>query len=119
MLIRRKSYVKKNGTKVKATSYRIKSSGRGRGDKTRSAKFSRSKGYNKWITRPGKLGGRGFLSKSSTEQHRLLDKCVKEYGYKSCLGSVLVLNRSQSIRRSYGTKIDKLKNYLQTKYSKS
>jgi hypothetical protein len=77
---------------------------------------SKRKSYN-WITRPGKLGGPGFLSKSSSEQHRLLNKCVKEYGYRSCLGSIMVLQRSRSINRAHGSKLNSLKNYLKNKYS--
>lgn len=69
-----------------------------------------------WITRPGKLGGIGFLSKSPQVQHRLLNKCVDEYGYRSCLGSLMVLNRNRSIKRRHGKKIDKLKNWLKMKY---
>ena len=71
---------------------------------------------SQWITRPGKLGGPGFLSKSSSEQYRLLDKCVREYGYRSCLGSVMVLQRSRAINSSYGAKLNNLKNYLKRKY---
>ena len=73
----------------------------------------------KWITRKGKLGGKGFLSKSVSAQHRLLNKCVRGYGYRSCLGSVMVLNRNSVIRRKHGAKIDKLKRYLMNKYGKS
>jgi hypothetical protein len=117
MLVRRKSYIRKDGTRVKATTVRVKSSGRGRGNKTKSAKFSRSKGYKPWIKRKGKLGGKGFLSKSPSEEHKLLDKCVKKYGYRSCLGSVMVLSRSRAIQRSHGRKLNSLKNYLKKKHS--
>jgi len=74
---------------------------------------SRSK---QWITRSGKLGGRGFLSKSASTQHSILSKCVKTYGYRSCLGSVMVLSRNRSIDRSHGIKINSLKNWLKKKY---
>ncbi len=76
------------------------------------------KGYSPWIKRSGKLGGKGFLSKSSIKQHKILDKCVKEYGYKSCLSSrrghpvdpdcILVLMKSRKIKNKYGIKLNEL-----------
>jgi hypothetical protein len=88
--------------------------------KGRSMRRSRRRsGSSQWITRPGKLGGPGFLSKSSKDQHRLLDKCVREYGYRSCLGSVMVLQRSRSINSKYGSKLNSLKNYLKRKYGRN
>jgi len=69
-----------------------------------------------WIQREGKLGGAGYLQRSAAERHKLLDKCVKEYGYKSCLGSVLVLNRNAAVREKYGAKITADKNYLVKKF---
>lgn len=81
-------------------------------------RYSKRKSMKKpWITRKGKLGGRDFLTKSIAEQHRLLDNCVRNYGYKSCLGSVQVLSRSRSIKRRHGPKINSLKHYLMSKYS--
>jgi hypothetical protein len=89
--------------------------------KRRSRSRSRSKSRKspssrKWITRKGKLGGKGFLSKSSSEQHKLLTKCVKKYGYRSCLGSVMVLSRNRDIQAVHGAKINKLKKWLKEKY---
>ena len=50
----------------------------------------------KWIKgaikRPGKLGGKGFMSKSVDQQHRIMNSCVGRYGYRSCLGSVMLLH---------------------------
>ena len=79
-------------------------------------KTSRKSKSRKWITRKGKLGGKGFLTKPAREQHKLLDGCVKKYGYRSCLGSVMVLNRNREIKSLHGKKIDSLKNYLRKKY---
>jgi hypothetical protein len=115
MLVKRKSYRRKDGTRVKSTTYRKKSAGRSRGNKS-SSRYSRKRGYSPWITRSGKLGGKGFLSKSSTVQHKLLDSCVKKYGYKSCLGSIMVLMKSRNIDINYGAKLTSLKNYLKRKY---
>ena len=114
IIVKRRGYRRKDGTYVKATTYKIESRGLSRGRKT--GKYSIKKGYKPWITREGKLGGKGYLSKSSSVQQRLLDRCVKEYGYRSCLGSIMVLNRSRKLKKKYGAKLDKLKNYLKMKY---
>lgn len=69
-----------------------------------------------WIIREGKLGGPGYLSKSQAQRRKILDKCVKQYGYRSCLGSVMVLNRNRTIAARHGAKIDADKEYLKKKY---
>jgi hypothetical protein len=79
---------------------------------------SRAKGYRPWITREGKLGGKGFLSKPRAEQERLLTKCVKGWGYRSCLGSVMVLERSGAIRAKHGRKLAGLRRYLVRKFGR-
>jgi hypothetical protein len=97
--------------------YRRKSpSRRRRRSPSRRRYPSRRRKSSQWIIRPGKLGGPGFLSKSSSEQHRLLDKCVREYGYRSCLGSIMVLQRSRAINSAHGAKLNSLKNYLKRNY---
>src|SRR3990172_4886132 len=103
----RKGYTRKDGTRVKATWVKLPGKGRSRGRKT-GGKFSRSRGYKPWITRKGKLGGEGFLSKSASTQHKILDKCVKDWGYRSCLGSVMVLSRNKDIKVKYGAKLNAL-----------
>src|SRR3990167_6898382 len=65
-----------------------------------------------WITMKGKLGGRGFLSRPSSEQHSILRKCVKNYGYKSCLGSIQALERSRKIKHKYGSKLSSLRHWI-------
>jgi hypothetical protein len=111
----RKGYTRSDGTRVKGTWVRLPGRGRSRGRKT-GGPYSRAKGYKPWITREGKLGGAGFLEKSASAQHKLLDKCVKKYGYRSCLGSVMVLNRNKDIKRKHGKKLTALRNYLKKKY---
>jgi hypothetical protein len=69
-----------------------------------------------WVTRPGKLGGKGFLTKPKREQQRLLDACVEEYGYRSCLGSITALERSTSIQSKYGKTLTRLRDYLRETY---
>lgn len=41
--------------------------------------------------REGKLGGPGYLSKSDAARRKLLRACVKKWGYRSCLGSIVAL----------------------------
>lgn len=77
-----------------------------------------SKGKKKqgWIAKEGKLGGGGYLHKSQSERHAILNKCVKQYGYRSCLGSIMVLERSTKLREMYGQKLSKDRQYLVNKY---
>lgn len=49
------------------------------------------KWIGKAITRPGKLGGKGFVSKPQAEQRKILRGCMRRHGYRSCLGSVMLL----------------------------
>ncbi len=68
----------------------------------------------KWIRgaikRPGKLGGKGFMSKSVDQQHRILNGCVSRYGYRSCLGSVMLLHNINSGQKRQ--QMASLKNWL-------
>jgi len=97
------SYRKKNGTVVSKS--HVKSS------------CIKDRGKNpSWIERTGKLGGPGFLNKTRTEQYKILDKCVREYGYRSCLGSIMVLERSSTLRQKYGYDLKKLREYLKSNY---
>lgn len=70
-----------------------------------------------WITRPGKLGGPGYLRRPAAARHKILDGCVKKYGYVSCLDSLMVLNRNREIKQLHGKEIDSDKRYLEKKYS--
>lgn len=114
----RKAYTRSDGTRVQGTWVTVKTSGRSRGRKT-GGRYSVKKGYSPWITRKGKLGGPGYLSKSSTERHRLLSKCVSEYGYRSCLGSVMVLSRNRSVQAVHGSKLTQDREWLKNKYGAS
>jgi len=66
----------------------------------------------KAITRPGKLGGAGFLSKSKAAQEKILRGCVAEYGYRSCLGSVMILERIPDIQNRWGARLAGLRHFL-------
>jgi hypothetical protein len=67
------------------------------------------------VKRPGKLGGKGFMSRPVSEQKSELDRCVRKYGYRSCLGSVMFL-RNVSSSAAQKQKAQKLQKYLQDKY---
>lgn len=69
-----------------------------------------------WITRPGKLGGKGFLARPQSERRRILDNCVRRYGYRSCLGSLQVLEHNRAIAEAHSAEIDSDTAYLKEKY---
>jgi len=69
-----------------------------------------------WIKHEGKLGGPGFLSKPDRTQKALLNKAVKKWGYRSTLGSIMVLERNRKINRHYGKKLTELRHWLVKKY---
>jgi hypothetical protein len=110
-----KSYRRSDGTLVHKHSSRSIGRGRSRGRKT--GIFSRSKGYRPFISkkRSGKLGSPGFLSKSKTRQHKILDGCMKKYGKRSCLGSVNVLKLNKIIFKKYGPVLKELSKYVSDK----
>lgn len=51
-----------------------------------------------WIQREGKLGGPGYTERSDRERHHILKCAVDEFGYRSTLGSLLVLLRGKNVR---------------------
>jgi hypothetical protein len=57
----------------------------------------RRKANGPWIQRMGKLGGPGYTTKSDRERHFLLECSMDQFGYKSTLGSLLVLLRGKYI----------------------
>lgn len=95
-------YTRSDGTRVSGyctdpTTFEIDDPGRsGRG--ARGAKAGPHKDKSAWIQREGKLGGAGYTRKSTRTRHRLLERCVEAYGYRSCLGSLLVIPRNTSIK---------------------
>jgi hypothetical protein len=81
---------------VEPSSFLIDDPGRP-GRRSRGAEKGPYKDDPKWIQRKGKLGGPGYTKRSSRDRHAILNKCVKEYGYRSCLGSLQVLLRNSEI----------------------
>lgn len=119
---KRKAYTRADGTYVKATTVKPSNyCAKDQGKKGRTSRGAKTGPYSKskpWITREGKLGGAGYLKKSAAERHKILDRCYDEYGYRSCLSSIVVLNRNSVIANKYGSKIDADKNWFMNKYGK-
>ena len=84
--------------------------------KNRVGGVVKTKKHKPWITRKGKLGGPGFLSKPIVEQHRLLHNCVQKYGYRSCLGSVMVLERNTHVSPQKKKMLKQNRLFLERKY---
>lgn len=103
--IRRKGYRRKDGTYVKSTCIEDRGAP-GKGPDIIP------------IEHEGKLGGPGYLEKSERTRHGLLNKCVKKWGYKSCLGSINALGvfGKREFSKTQKRKIDKDRDYLVNKF---
>lgn len=97
VLINRDAYTRSDGVRVGATEYCTEDQGKP-GITSRGAKGGPYAGEKPWITREGKLGGSGYTKKPAKTRHAILNRCVEEYGYRSCLGSLEVLLRSEEIK---------------------
>lgn len=67
-----------------------------------------------WIQRTGKLGGPGYTDKSDRERHFILNCAMDQFGYRSTLGSLLVLLRgkpSKKVRQVIEEDIEWLKGH--------
>lgn len=107
---KRKGYTRADGTRVAAT--RVPSDCiTDRGAPGRGPKVIK-------ITREGKLGGPGYLDRSASARHKILDGCVKKYGYRSCLGSIqaLAVLGKREMAKADRDKIAADRNYLVKKY---
>jgi hypothetical protein len=69
-----------------------------------------------WIKHEGKLGGPGFLGKAERTQKRLLRSAVNKYGYRSTLGSIMVLERNRTIKQRHGKELERLRKWLVGEY---
>ncbi len=67
------------------------------------------------IKRPGSLGGKGFMSKPYAQQQKLVAAKANRYGYRSALGSVMLLHNINSGAKR--AQMAKLKNWLVREYS--
>lgn len=94
----------KKKSKTKRPTRRKTKRGRGKGASRRTScpvvvKATRL-GNGPWIQREGKLGGPGYTSKTNKERHFLLQCSLDLYGYRSTLGSLLVLLRSRALKKA-------------------
>ena len=69
-----------------------------------------------WIKHEGKLGGAGFLGKSRKAQHRLLRQAAEKWGYRSTLGSIMALERSNRIGANQKKTLKGLRRWLVAEY---
>lgn len=119
---KRKDYTREDGTKVKGAKvdgscFLIDDPGKP-GRDTRGSKAGPYRDEEKWIQKEGTLG-KGFLTTmSQAQRHKALDKCVKKFGYRSCLGKVQALNRSSTLKKKYGSKLTESREYLVKKFGK-
>lgn len=109
---------KRKGYCVKPTTYYIKDRGRP-GKRSYGAEggtHPASEGYEPLIKHEGTLG-KGFLKTMTKKQREAaIDRCVKKYDYRTCLGKILVFNLSGPLRRRYGKQITQAKDYIVKKY---
>jgi len=75
----------------------------------------KNKSYG-WIKREGKLGGPGYTKKTVAARHRILSRVVKEYGYRSALGSIMALERSTHISATVRKVLVADRNWLRETY---
>jgi hypothetical protein len=71
------------------------------------------------IRREGKLGGTGYTGRPWSERKPILDACVQQYGYRSCLGSIQVLLNLGTAGRTATDVLEHDKEYLVTTYGGS
>ncbi len=113
-------YTKEDGTEVEGycvapTSYLMDDPGRP-GRRSRGAEKGPYKDDEPWIEREGKLGGPGYITRPKSQRHKILDQCVDEYGYRSCLGSILVLMKNSGIKSHTRQVLTDDKDWLVKKY---
>lgn len=72
-----------------------------------------------WIEREGKLGGPGYTKRPQKKRRDILKRCVKQYGYRSCLGSLTVLLQSGEIKGKTRKTIESDEKWLVKEYGGS
>lgn len=76
---------------------RAKKRRRGRARGSIATRIHMSKNLGAWIRRENKLGGPGYTSRPERTRHMLLRRSLEHFGYRSTLGSLLVLLRNSSM----------------------
>ncbi len=113
--VSRKGYTRKDGTKVKGSTFCIEDQGKP-GKTSRGAKGGEYADEEPWIEREGKLGGPGYTKRKQKDRRKILRKCVKDYDYRSCLGSLMVLLRSSEIKGKTRKTIESDKKWLMKEF---
>lgn len=118
--VHRKGYTTKRGTFVKPTKFKIRDPGRpgvrSFGAKSATGKYAHRRKMKPLITHEGTLGGPGYTKKATTTRHRLLSKCVKEFGYRSCLGKLQAVLLSTTLKPATRRVWTADKKWLKAKY---
>ncbi len=118
--IHRKGYTTKRGTYVKPTRFKIEDPGRpgvrSFGAKSATGKYAARRKMKPLITHEGSLGGPGYTKRSVAARHRLLSKCVTEWGYRSCLGKIQVQLLSTALKPATRRVWAADKKWLMSKY---
>lgn len=109
--IKRKGYTRKDGTRVRATTFKIKDPGKP-GKTSRGAKAGPHRDELPWIGVEGGLGGPGFLSRPDAKRHTILREKVSKDGYRTVLGRLAVLERSSTISLAKRAKAKKDREFL-------
>lgn len=100
--VRRKGYTTKRGTHVKPARFKIEDKGRpgvrSFGAKSATGKYAHRRTMKPLITGGTTLGGPGYTKKAEATRHRLLNECVKKFGYRSCLSKLQAVLISTAIK---------------------
>ena len=106
--VRRKAYTRKDGTRVKATTYKTKDRGRkGRGPKEIKLKT-------------GGLGGDGYLKRSTLGRKRKMGSSVRQDGYATTMRRLTALGNlgSRTMTKTQKNKIAADKRWLKKTHGK-
>lgn len=118
--IKRKGYTTKRGTHVKPTRFKMQDKGRpgvrSFGAKSATGKYAKRAHMKPLITHEGSLGGPGYTKKAAKTRHALLTKCVKQDGYRSCLGKLQVLLMSSELKAPTRKVLESDKKWLMSKF---
>jgi hypothetical protein len=107
--VKRKAYTRKDGTRVKATAYKMKD----RGAKGRGKKVIK-------IKKEGALGGAGYLKQTAAGRHQDLRRSVRSSDYRTTAGRVSALRvfLKRTGTRSELAKLKADQNWLRRQYGK-
>jgi len=113
--VKRKGYTRKDGTRVKATTFLVKDRG-APGRRARGAKAGPFKDEKPWIGREGGLGGPGYTHKSERARREILRRKVARDGYRTVLGRVMVLERNTGISSEARRRLEADREFLKRNF---